>query len=83
MEIVVTKYSEKSYKLTGKDGTTKYKEKLKEMGVRFNRFLKIDTKGNPSDEREPGWIVGLKTWEKVKPWLKSIESDELKVIWPK
>ncbi len=84
MEIVVTKYSDKSYKLAGKDGTTKYKDKLKEFdGVSYNRYLKVGTKNNTDDKKEPGWIVKDESWEKVKEFLKSIESEELMIVWPK
>ena len=71
MEILVQKYTDKSYKISGKEGTKSLKEELKKKRARFNMFL----------AGGPGWIVGLKSWEKMKEWLQTL-SDEYSVKFP-
>ncbi len=70
----------KSYVLSGKDATMKYKDKIKELGGKFNRFLKAGCKDSESDLREPGWIFGAKGWLKVESWLETLDDDQLKIV---
>lgn len=55
INIELKPYSDKSFLVTGED-TKKYKEKLKELGGKWNATLK-------------GWIYSNKNEEKVKEWL--------------
>lgn len=62
VDIELKPYSEKSFLITG-DDTKKYKEKLKELGGKWNSTLK-------------GWIYSIKNEEKVKEWMSSIIVNE-------
>ena len=64
--INVEKYSEKSFVIYG--NTKEYKDKIKELGGKFNSNLKVG----------PGWIFSNIKFDKVKEWLNeiNIEIDE-------
>jgi hypothetical protein len=58
--INVEKYSEKSFVIYG--NTKEYKDKIKELGGKFNSNLKVG----------PGWIFSNIKFDKVKEWLNEI-----------
>lgn len=64
-KIYMEKYSEKSFVVKG--DTRQYKEELKKMGGRYNRYLK-DSEGN----RFPGWVFSMKREEQVKIFIDNI-----------
>jgi hypothetical protein len=63
--IEIVKYSDKSYALFGED-TKNIKDKLIELGCRYNRFLTDPTTG----EKRPGWICSTRNIDNVKDILK-------------
>lgn len=66
MGLQVKNYSEKSFVVLGE--TKEHKEKLKELGGRFNKFLKV--KGKAVE----GWIFGKKRMPQVKEFVKSVNA---------
>jgi len=63
-EIEIVKYSDRSYAIFG-DETRKIKDKLIELGCKYNRFL-TDPK---SGEKRPGWICSISKIDLVKKLL--------------
>lgn len=65
-KILVEKYyTDKSYKISGKEATTQLKNKLISLGALYNRNLRGG----------PGWIVRLDKWDPVRDWLLTIENE--------
>lgn len=64
-KIYMERYSEKSFVVKG--DTRQYKEELKKMGGRYNRYLK-DSESN----RFSGWIFSMKREEQVKIFIDNI-----------
>jgi hypothetical protein len=60
-DIEIVKYSERSYAIFG-EGTKEIKDKLKEIGCKYNKFLKDPKTG----ERRAGWICSNYKIDKVK-----------------
>lgn len=58
--INIESYSEKSFVIYG--NTKEYKDKIKELGGKFNSNLKVG----------PGWIFSNTKIDKVKEWLTDI-----------
>jgi hypothetical protein len=67
--LLISDYSEKSFVVYG--NTKPYKESLKNMGGRFNKYLKID------DEKVPGWIFSMKNKEEVANFVLGVNSGEI------
>ena len=63
-EIEIVKYSDKSYAIFG-EGTKKIKDKLIELGCRYNKFLTDPKTG----EKRPGWICSISKIDLVKELL--------------
>lgn len=62
MEFIVEDYSDKSFVVRGAD-TTKIKDKLMEMGGRYNRHLKCGA----------GWLFSIRNKENVIKYLNEVE----------
>lgn len=62
-ELHIKKYSEKSFAIYG--NTKEHKDKLKELGGKFNSNLKDG----------PGWIFSNNNSEKVNLWFNSLNKD--------
>ena len=60
-DIELVKYSDRAYAIFG-DGTKNIKDKLMELGCRYNKFL-TDPK---SGEKRPGWICSISKIDLVK-----------------
>jgi hypothetical protein len=67
VSIILEDYSDNSFVLQGED-TKKYKDKIKELGGKWNSNLKIG----------PGWIFNIKNKESVKEWLTTLKNVSLK-----
>jgi hypothetical protein len=65
VSIIIKDYSDSSFVLQGED-TKKYKDKIKELGGKWNSNLKIG----------PGWIFNIKNKESVKEWMQSVSIEE-------
>ena len=68
VSIKMEDYSENSFVLQG-DDTKKYKDKIKELGGKWNSNLKIG----------PGWIFNIKNKQEVKDWVKSFGNNSLEI----
>ena len=68
--ISLAEYSDKSFVVNG--STIDYKNKLKDLGGKWNPYLKTG----------PGWIFSNKRKSSVQDWMNNIEKDELVVSPP-
>lgn len=68
-EVMMSDYSEKSFMVYG--NTKPYKDSLRNMGGRFNKYLKI------GEEKVPGWIFPNKCKEEVANFVLSVNSGEI------
>jgi hypothetical protein len=68
-ELFMSEYSEKSFVVFG--NTKPYKDSLRNMGGKFNKYLKID------DEKVPGWIFPKKFQEEAASFVMGINSGEI------
>ena len=64
-DIEIVKYSDKAYAIFGSD-TIKIKEKLLELGCRFNKFLTDPNTG----QKRAGWIFSNNKLKQVEDLLK-------------
>lgn len=65
-KILVEKYyTDKSYKISGKEATIQLKDKLMSLGALYNRNLRGG----------PGWTVRLDKWAPMRDWLLTIENE--------
>lgn len=67
--LVADNYSEKSFGIYGK--TKDFKDSLKALGGRFNKYLKIDGK------TLPGWIFSKQNQEAVMEFVMKVNSGEV------
>jgi hypothetical protein len=63
-DIELVQYSDRSYALFG-NGTKDIKDKLKELGCKYNRFLTDPRTG----EKKAGWIFSIGKLDKIKELL--------------
>lgn len=66
MSLTIQNYSERSVVVFGED-TKKYKDKLKELGGKYNSNLSIG----------PGWIFSIKKKDEITSWMNTIPSSSL------
>jgi hypothetical protein len=69
----IKKYTEKSFVLVGEDTKT-WKEEIKALGGRFNRFLK-DSEGKPF----AGWIFPIKKAKTIVAKLADMTGDDFDI----
>ena len=69
LSIKIEDYSENSFVLQG-DDTKKYKDKIKELGGKWNSNLKIGA----------GWIFNIKNKSAVKEWMQTFENNVVEPV---
>jgi hypothetical protein len=63
-DIEIVKYSDRAYAIFG-EGTKNIKEKLIELGCRYNKFLTDPKTG----EKRPGWICSISKIDLIKNYI--------------